>query len=202
MRNRLIGHGGITKKKNSEWFNSIGVTAIVLKYRVPGRAWDPAKRWLAAAQDGQRAMSLVRGRAEEIGIDPNRIGIIGFSAGGTPVKYTALTKERLYEPVDEFDMITFRPAFAAPIYSGGLPESPELTENCPPFFMVIAHDDKDRSLDMAELYIALKKANISAELHIYEGGGHGYGLRRTEEPVTTWPDRLVEWMRRFNFLER
>ena len=181
------------------WLNSIGLTGIVLKYRVPSR--DPDQRWLAAAQDGQRAMSLVRGRADEIGIDPDRIGIIGFSAGGTPVRYAALVRERLYEPVDRYDAVSFRPAFAAPIYAGGVPEGATITEECPPFFMVIAHDDRDRSVAVAELYIALKQANVSAELHIYERGGHGYGLRSTELPVTTWPARMEDWMRQLGFLE-
>lgn len=183
----------------AEWLNSIGITGIVLKYRVPSR--DPAKRWLASVQDGQRAMSLVRGRAQEIGIDPDRIGILGFSAGGSPVRYTALVKERLYKPVDKYDDVPFRPDFAAPIYSGGIPDGATINEDCPPFFMVIAHDDRDRSVAMAELYIALKKANVSTELHIYESGGHGYGLRPTELPVTSWPDRMEEWMRRLELLE-
>ena len=181
------------------WLNSIGMTGIVLKYRVPGR--DPDRRWLAAAQDGQRAVSLVRGRADEIGVDPDRIGIIGFSAGGTPVRYAALVKERLYEPVDRYDTVSFRPDFAAPIYAGGVPEGATITEECPPFFMVIAHDDRDRSVAVAELYIALKRANVPAELHIYESGGHGYGLRETELPVTSWPDRMEEWMRRLELLD-
>ena len=181
------------------WLNSIGMTGIVLKYRVPGRV--PDRRWLAAAQDGQRAVSVVRGRAEEIGIDPDRIGIIGFSAGGTPVRYAALVKERLYEPVDRYDTVSFRPDFAAPIYAGGIPEGAAITEECPPFFMVIAHDDRDRSVAVAELYIALKRANVSAELHIYESGGHGYGLRETELPVTSWPDRMEEWMRRLGLFD-
>ncbi|MCK5372527.1 MAG: alpha/beta hydrolase [Cyclobacteriaceae bacterium] len=185
----------------AEWFNSIGVTAIILKYRVPGAARNKGNRWLASVQDGQRAMSLVRGRAKEIGIDPNKIGIIGFSAGGSPVKYTALTNKRLYDPVDQYDSVSFRPDFAAPIYAGGLPEGAELSEDCPPFFMVITNDDR-RPVEMAEMYIALKKANISAELHIYESGGHGYGLRPTELPVTNWPDRMEDWMRRLNLLER
>ena len=183
----------------AEWLNSIGVTGIVLKYRVPIR--DPAKPWLASAQDGQRAISLVRGRAHEIGVDPARIGIMGFSAGGSPTRYSALIKDRLYESVDKFDDVPFRPDFAVPIYSGGIPEGATITEDCPPFFMVITHDDRERSIAMAELYIALKKANVSAELHIYESGGHGYGLRRTELPVTSWPDRMEDWMRRLKLLE-
>lgn len=182
------------------WLNSIGVTAVILKYRVPGVARNADKRWLTSVQDGQRAMSLVRGRAKEIGIDPDKIGFIGFSAGGAPVKYTALTTERLYDPVDQYDEVSFRPDFAAPIYAGGLPEGAKLTEDCPPFFMVITHDDWS-PIQVAEMYIALKKANISAELHIYESGGHGYGLRKTELPVTSWPDRMEEWMQRLQLLE-
>ena len=182
----------------AEWLNSIGVTGILLKYRVPAR--HPDRPWLVSVQDGQRAVSLVRGRAEEIGIDAGRIGIIGFSAGGSPVRYTALAGKRLYEPVDEHDSVPFRPDFAAPIYSGGIPEGAEIGPGCPPFFMVITHDDRDRSIAVAELYIALKKAGVPAELHIYESGGHGYGLRPTELPVTSWPQRMEEWMRRLGFL--
>ena len=180
------------------WLNSIGVTAILLKYRVPAR--DSKKPWLAAAQDGQRAVSLVRGRASEIGVDPDQIGIIGFSAGGTPVRYSALLKERLYDPVDAYDKLPFRPNFAAPIYSGGIPDGATITKDCPPFFMVITHDDRERSIAVAELYVALKKADVSAELHIYESGGHGYGLRPTELPVSRWPERMEEWMHRFQLL--
>ncbi len=187
----------------AEWANSIGLTAIVLKYRVPGRARNPAKPWLAAAQDGQRAMSLVRSRSDELGIAPDRIGIMGFSAGGAPVVFTALVTERLYEPVDKHDVHSFKPAFAAPIYSGWwLPERADLSESCPPFFMVITYDDKDRSIGMAEVFIALKKAKVSAEMHIYSEGGHGYGLRRTEKPVTSWSDRMEDWLRLKGFLEK
>lgn len=182
----------------ADWLNSIGVTGVLLKYRVPFR--DPDKRWLAAAQDGQRAVSVVRARAREIGVDPNKIGIVGFSAGGTPVRYSALLSERLYEPVDEYDNAPFRPDFAAPIYSGGVPEGTTITKDSPPFFMVITHDDQERSIAVAELYIALKKAGVSTELHIYESGGHGYGLRPTELPVTRWPERMEEWMRKLQFL--
>lgn len=181
------------------WFNAIGVTAIILKYRVPGAARNNGVRWMAAAQDGQRAMSLVRSRAKELGIDPCKLGIIGFSAGGTPVNYTALASKRLYEPLDQHDEASFRPDFAAPIYIGGLPKEVEVNEGCPPFFMVVTNDDFG-PVSMAEMYIALKKAGVSAEFHIYESGGHGYGLRTTELPVTSWPDRMEDWMRRMGFL--
>ena len=185
----------------AEWFNWIGVTAILLKYRVPGEAHYPKKRWLASVQDGQRAMSLVRSRAKEIGIDPNKIGIMGFSAGGSPTFYTALSQQRLYKAVDAHDTVSFRPNFVAPIYTASFPEGiTAIPADSPPFFMVITHDDEDRSIAMAETYIKLKKAGVSAELHIYESGGHGYGLRRTALPVTTWPDRMEAWMRRLDLL--
>ncbi len=179
----------------AEWLNSIGVTAIVLKYRVPAK--DKEKRWLEAVQDAQRAMSLVRSKADEWNIDPDRIGLMGFSAGGMTTQFTALAKERLYESVDVVDRVSFRPDFAMPIYGGSsdLPEECEISGDCPPFFMVIAHDDKDRSISVAQFYVLLKEAEVPAELHIYERGGHGYGLRRTDQPVTSWPDRLAEWMR-------
>lgn len=114
--------------------------------------------------------------------------------------YTALVSERLYEPVDTHDDHSFRPAFAAPIYSGWGPQGAGLSEACPPVFMVIAHDDNDRSINMAELSIALKKANVSTEMHIYSEGGHGYGLRRTEQPVTSWTDRIEDWLKYKGFL--
>ncbi len=117
--------------------------------------------------------------------------------------YTALVSERLYESVDRHDDHSFQPAFAAPIYSGWwMPEGADLSESCPPFFMVITHDDKERSIGMAEVFFALKKARVSAEMHIYSEGGHGYGLRRTDKPVTSWSDRMEDWLRLKGFLEK
>jgi acetyl esterase/lipase len=187
----------------ADWATSIGMTGIVLKYRVPGSARNPDKPWLAAAQDGQRAMSVVRSRSDELGIDLDRIGIMGFSAGGAPVIYTAFASERLYKSVDEHDDHSFRPAFAAPIYSGvWMPEGMDQSEAFPPVFIVITYDDKDRSIGLAEAYIKLKKAKVSAEMHIYSEGGHGYGLRRTDKPVTSWSDRMEDWLRFKGFLEK
>jgi acetyl esterase/lipase len=184
----------------AEWFTSIGVTAIILKYRVPGRAFNKDKQWLSAAQDGQRAVSLVRGRAKELGINPNKIGILGFSAGGIAVGFTSIIIERSYEAVDQYDEISFTANFAAPIYMGGIPENSYISKQTPPFFMVIAHDDKYSSLNLVETYIALKKADASAELHIYESGGHGFGVRKTGLPVSSWPERMKEWMLRLKLL--
>ena len=185
----------------AEWLNSIGVNAAVLKYRVPSQQKE--NRWLEAVQDAQRAMSLLRSKSDGLGIDADRIGLLGFSAGGMTTTVTALAQKRYYDPLDAVDRLDFRPNFAVPIYSGGgdLPAGCAISSDSPPFFMAIAHDDKDRSIAVAELYVSFKKAGASAELHIYERGGHGYGLRRTAEPVTSWHDRLAEWMRQLGYIK-
>jgi acetyl esterase/lipase len=179
----------------AEWLNTIGVTGIVLKYRVPARNQD--KRWLAAVQDGQRAVSLTRSKAEEWKLDPKRIGILGFSAGGETAGLTAILEERQYEAVDDVDQISSRPDFAVLIYAGGFAEkdSPtlkpyvKLTSNTPPMFLVHAIDDPVPVANSLLLTLGLKQANVPAELHVYSTGGHGYGLRKTEQPVTHWADR-------------
>jgi acetyl esterase/lipase len=185
----------------AEWLNTIGVTGIVLKYRVPTRTPND-KRWLAAVQDAQRAMSLVRSRAGEWSMDAQRIGILGFSAGGQTAVLTALFDQRQYEPVDAVDRVSSRPDFSVIIYPGGLvprngdtlADEVKVTKAAPPTFIVMAHDDNVNPLNAALLYIELKKANVPAELHIYAQGGHGYGLRPTELPVTAWPRRCEEWL--------
>ncbi|MGB0578829.1 MAG: alpha/beta hydrolase, partial [Limisphaerales bacterium] len=192
----------------AEWLNGIGVTGIVLKYRVPAR--DPERRHEAAVQDAQRAISMVRSRAKEWQIDPRRIGILGFSAGGHTAGMTALLhSQRSYEPQDATDRISCRPDFAALIYPGGfvergkheLREEVSVPENVPPFFFAHAFDDRVTVQSSLLLASALKKAGVSASLHIYPSGGHGYGLRQTHEAVTTWPDRCEEWMRSHDLLD-
>jgi len=194
----------------AEWLNSIGVTGIVLKYRVPTRTPD-GKRWLAAVQDAQRAMSLVRSRAGEWNIDPRRIGILGFSAGGETAGLTALFfNERQYTPLDAVDQVSSRPDFALLIYSGGIVDQKtgvlrdyvKVPEDCPPMFFAHAWNDNVSVLNSLLLGAELKKAGVPAAMHLYPTGGHGYGLRPTEEPVTTWPDRATEWMRASGWLEK
>lgn len=184
------------------WLNSIGVTGIVLKYRVPAR--DPEKRWLAAVQDAQRAVSLVRSRASEWKLNPNRIGILGFSAGGATAGFTALLfNARQYETIDATDKVSCRPDFALLIYAGGFVDTKanalrseiQVPENCPPMFFAHAWDDHVPVQNALLLGAALKQAKVPVEMHLYPTGGHGYGLRRTDEPVTTWPDRAADWMR-------
>lgn len=193
----------------AEWLNSIGVTAIVLKYRVPART--PGKRWLAAVQDAQRTMSIVRSRAREWGIDPQRIGMLGFSAGGATAAYTALLAERQYPAIDPADEMSSRPDFALLIYTGGFVERGQaqlnhevrVPANPPPMFLVHAFDDNVPVQNALLLAAELRAAGGSAELHVYDAGGHGYGLRHVPElPVTTWPARAEDWMRRRGLLQR
>lgn len=193
------------------WLNSIGVTGIVLKYRVPAR--DPQQRWKAAVQDAQRAMSLVRSRAAEWKLDPQRIGILGFSAGGSAAGLTALFgQSRQYDAIDAIDQVSSRPDFALLIYAAYFVErgqtviNPNLpvsiTKDAPPMFFVHAFDDGIPVQNALLLAAELKKVNVPAEVHVYDVGGHGYGLRPVPElPVTTWPKRAEEWLARRGLLK-
>jgi acetyl esterase/lipase len=192
----------------AEWLGSIGVTGILLKYRVPFR--DPKNRSHAAVQDGQRAMSLARSKANEWGIDPKRIGMLGFSAGGEVTALVSLAEERRYDVVDGADQAESRPDFAVLVYSGGLVDNAtrELREHvkvlkgAPPMFFVHAFDDNVTVLNSLLLAGEVKKAGGSAELHIYPKGGHGYGLRHVDgHPVTDWPKACEGWMRTMGFIK-
>jgi acetyl esterase/lipase len=190
----------------AEWLNSIGVTGIVLKYRVPFR--DPEKRWLAATQDAQRAMSLVRSHADEWKIDPQRIGMLGFSAGGETAALATLLESRQYDAIDAADKQPFRPDFTFLIYPGGLTakdgntlrDDIKVPAGAPPMFFVHAFNDRVTVQSSLLLASAVKAANGSAELHLFATGGHGYGLRPTQEAVTHWPARAGAWMKEQGFL--
>jgi acetyl esterase/lipase len=185
------------------WLNEIGVTGIVLKYRVPFR--DPEQRAHAAVQDAQRAMSLVRSRASEWKLDPQRMGMLGFSAGGQVAGLVSiLNEQRQYEAVDDIDKKSCRPDFAVLIYPGGFEEKgqPKLrddvkvTKESPPMFFVHAFDDNVTVLNTLLLASELKKVGVSAEVHVYATGGHGYGLRHVAgQPVTDWPQPFEVWMK-------
>ena len=187
----------------AKWLNSIGVTAAVLKYRVPtNRSNVP---WRASVQDTQRAISIVRARANELGLNPDQIGAMGFSAGAIAVGRSGLMRERTYPVNDKSDEYSCTPNFMALIYGGGLVDSAKnsiekdltIDSKTPPTFMVHAFDDHVPLETPLVLMNEFKKADVPAELHVYDAGGHGYGLRRVNElPVTSWPDRFKEWMNR------
>lgn len=186
-----------------EWFNSIGVTGILLKYRVPMRPGDD--KHLLPLQDAQRALGLVRFHAQEWNLDPKRIGVLGFSAGGHLAAYLSTNfDKRAYEPVDAADQVSCRPDFAMPIYPAYLvPKdhdtqlAPELnvSTNTPPTFLIQAEDDGVRVENSLFYFLALKRAKVPAEMHLYASGGHGYGLRASANLITNWPRRAEEWMR-------
>ncbi|MBN2475420.1 MAG: alpha/beta hydrolase [Pirellulales bacterium] len=187
----------------AEWLNSIGVTGIVLKYRVPRR--DSAQPHKAPLQDAQRAIRLARRNAEAWAIDPQRVGILGFSAGGhLTVMAGTHWDETTYEKVDDADQLSCRPDFMVPVYAAylgakdnpwGLDPLVRVTDKTPPTFMAVTLDDKHRGAHAALLLVELKKVGVPAELHVYAKGGHGYGLRPSDNPVCTWPERCADWMR-------
>ena len=185
-----------------DWLNSIGVTGILLKYRVPPCKDVP--RYAAPLQDVQRALSMVRFHALDWKLDPRRIGVMGFSAGGD-VSALASTRflQRTYAPVDAADQTSCRPDFALLIYPAYLvkdtgPElRPELTvnSNTPPTFLVQTENDPIHVENSIFYYMALKRAGVPAEMHMFAAGKHGYGLRPSNQAVTSWPTLAERWLR-------
>ena len=170
-----------------------------MKYRVPDSG--PYPKSSAALQDAQRALGIVRSHAAQWHIDPNRIGVLGFSAGAhLSAVLSTHFEQRFYDPVDAADQVSCRPDFAVIIYPGYLALAEQdftanseihVSEKTPPSFIVQAEDDPVHGENSTVYFLALKNAKVPAEMHLYAEGGHGYGLRRTELPVTDWP-KLVE----------
>ena len=197
--------------QTAEWLNSVGVTAVLLKYRVPRRPEQPKDQPpIGALQDAQRAIGIVRQRAKEWGLDPKRIGMLGFSAGGHLTAWTfSNTDKRAYEPVDDADKQSCRPDFAVLIYPGGILDKekkmkPEIriTKDTPSSFLVVAVNDEGSFASTIELTKAMKENKVSAELHVYSSGGHGFGHKPTDKPYGTWPKRCEEWMKTQGFLTK
>jgi acetyl esterase/lipase len=194
------------------WLQTLGITAAVLEYRVPRRSdepkGEPARRPL---QDAQRAVSLLRSKAKDFGIDPKRIGMVGFSAGGHLVFATATSFEkRTYKAVDDVDKLSCRPDFGIMAYSGYLKakDKDELAaglrvpKDTPPLFLV--HGGADLISDPAHsvvAYLALKKAGVSAELHVYADTAHDFAVRKVDKPCDGWTRSCADWMRQQGFLK-
>jgi acetyl esterase/lipase len=193
-----------------DWLNMRGITCVLLKYRVPSLPYD----WKCncrkdnltvptqSLEDTQRAMGLVRLHARDWGIDPHKLGVIGFSAGGYLVaSISTHYDKRLYPAVDAADKQSCRPDFAIAIYPGHLttdqgtlnPNVP-VTKGTPPTFLLQAEDDHVDDGEALTYYIALKAAGVPAEIHLYAHGGHAFGLRRTKDPITAWPDLVDTWL--------
>ena len=207
----------------ARWLNSIGVAALVVKYRVSSDA-SYGYQHPVPLMDAQRAIRMTRSKADEWGIDPERVGVLGFSAGGHLASTTGTLFDRklVVRDRDEIDRLSSRPDFMVLVYPvitmtkpfghGGSKKNllgadaePDLarllsselnvTAETPPTFLVHAHDDPVASENSVYFYLALKTAGVPAELHLYEKGGHGYGLGRDNNTVATWPKRCEDWLR-------
>jgi acetyl esterase/lipase len=195
-----------------DWLTSHGITCALLKYRVPSPPWDWRRKRYSfakstlALEDAQRTMGLVRLHAAEWHIDPHKIGVVGFSAGGYLVAEISTNfQRRLYAPIDAADKESCRPDFAVGVYPGHLwvggdayrlnPNVP-VSRQTPPTFLVQAEDDHVDGVGQSVAYfIALKDAGVPVEMHIYAQGGHAFGLRRTKFPITRWPLLVETWLR-------
>lgn len=208
----ILPGGGFAKvvpdKEGTEaaaWLNRHGFAAFVLSYRTKNAPTESG--WEKALQDAQRTMSLVRTRATDYDLDPEKIGLLGFSAGGQ-VAARLLTSEdrRTYPNLDAVDDTPFRPDFALLVYPWNIydPKSDDLIKgvsapaNCPPTFLVHTDDDRSSSLGAALFYAGLKRHGIPAELHVYGNGGHGYGLRPVEgSEIDSWTGHAAHWLQRW-----
>lgn len=197
-----------------DWLTSIGVTCVLLKYRVPGSGphWDPVRnvrvipKVHTALQDAQRTVGLIRHQAAERGIDPNKIGVLGFSAGGHLVAAISTHHQRIYAPVDKADDESCRPDFAVSLYPGHmsvnyradlskLNPTIQVTSQTPPTFLLHAQDDPVDPVEFSLLYYAaLKRADVPVEMHLFAQGGHAFGLRPTLLPITKWPAMVETWL--------
>lgn len=195
-----------------DWLMSKGITCVLLKYRVPksGPQWDGRCRCQidpkapTALQDAQRTVGLVRFHAAEWHIDPHKIGVLGFSAGGHLVAAMSTHFKRVYPAVDAADKESCRPDFAVALYPGHLwidykkfelNRDVRVTRETPPTFLLQAEDDHvDDVSHSLVYYIALKQAGVPVEMHLFAHGGHAFGLRRTELPITGWPQLVETWL--------
>ena len=195
-----------------DWLTSKGITCVLLKYRVPSEPYD----WhcdcrpdgLATStrslEDLQRTIGLVRLHAKEWQIDPHKIGVLGFSAGGyLAAEISTKYRQRLYAPIDDADKESARPDFAVLVYPGHLatdndtlnPNVPVSNETPPTFLVQAENDNVDGVNQSLVYYAALQKAGVPVEMHLYAQGGHAFGLRRTQFPITGWPRLVESWLR-------
>jgi acetyl esterase/lipase len=192
----------------AEWLNSLGVTAVVLKYRVPAPKGEPPQ--LRPLLDAQRAMSLIRKHAKDWGVDSQRVGVLGFSAGGHLAAWLLCEGDRRAQgyPAVENEL-PCRPDFGVLVYSSNLAgagpkrEQPTIrTQEKPgPVFFVIAADDKSGPEGSIEFFLALRNAGVPGELHVFQQGGHGFGMLKQGKPVNDWPTRCADWLRVQNWLQ-
>lgn len=179
----------------ADWLNKQGIAAFVLKYRL---AKAPQSKYTVdkdALADATRAMRTVRARAKEWNIDPSKIGFMGFSAGGevAALMETRFDKGNDSSP-DPIERASSRPDFAVVVYPGYKPGTITVPKDAPQTFLVCADNDPSHVVTTVNLYLDLQKQGVSSEMHIYSSGGHGFGIRESKLPVSSWPERLKQWM--------
>lgn len=198
----------VTDKEGSEaavWLNRLGIAAFVLRYRTSEATPKTEPPWRRPLQDAQRALRIIRSDAEKFGVHPDKLGVLGFSAGGQVAAILHTREGRSdYEALDEIDRLSCRPAFSLLIYpwnvldrkTGDLLPDIKPSASSPKAFIVHTHDDRSSSLGSVLIYAGLKRHNVPAELHVYANGGHGYGMRKVQgSEIHTWPARATEWLR-------
>jgi acetyl esterase/lipase len=199
-----------------DWLSSRGITCVLLKYRVPktNHHWDEdcnchvTPKVPRALQDAQRTIKLVRARAEELKIHPDKVGVIGFSAGGYLVAQTSNILATTYKPVDAIDKLSSRPDFAIALYpghlcraGGALDPGIRVTKEAPPTFLLQAWDDPVDPVCNSAVYArALDRAGVRAEVHLFARGGHAFGLREKEHSVSSWPSLVEKWLKDIEIL--
>lgn len=189
------------------WLNELGITAILLKYRVPRR--EGKEKHEAPLQDLQRAISYIRANADYFNIDPDRVGVMGFSAGAhLSVMGATAYEERTYPLVEKIDKYSCRPNFCLLIYPAylegdnfGIAPEIKVTSKTPPTMLIHTEDDQSYINSSLFYYYALKEAGVPAWMHLYRKGGHGYGLRDTGAVVNSWPDRAEDWFREIGVID-
>ncbi|HBF31851.1 MAG TPA: xylanase [Rhizobium sp.] len=193
-----------------DWITAKGITCVLSKYRVPRSAdyWDKTCRCRItpkvsfAVQDAQRTIRLVRARAKELNIDPQKIGVLGMSSGGYLVAETSNLFEPAYEPVDAIDKISSRPDFAIALYPGHMCDDrktlktmPHVTKQAPPTFLLQSWQDPVDDVCNSLVYArALYDAGVDTEVHVFAKGGHAFGIRKTNQPITKWPALAEDWL--------
>lgn len=206
----ILPGGGFMKvvpdKEGSEaapWLNTLGVSVFVLRYRTNETTPPDEPAWHRPLQDAQRALRLIRASADKWHVNKDRIGVLGFSAGGQVAAILHTADEPSYQAKDEVDENLCRPDFSLLVYpwrvldskTGELLPEIRLSEDSPPAFIVHTHDDASSSLGSVLIYAGLKRNNVAAELHVYENGGHGYGMRAVKDSnIGSWPDRATDWL--------
>jgi len=180
--------------------NKLGIGVFVLRYRT---SLTPEDAWKRPLQDSQRAIRWIRSHASEYGIDSSKVGLLGFSAGGQIAAIHLTQESAAYPSADSIDTQSYRPDFGVLVYpwriydagSGGLVGSIRVSKDTPATLIVHTHDDASSSLGAVYMYAELKKKDVSSELHVYQNGGHGYGVRsRPNSMIGTWQNRMHEWL--------